>query len=269
MITLNLNIRFHKVKTHTGDHFNDIADQLAKAGCNDHPLIPVLNNIPLSDLIFTFNNIPVEISIWGFFKQLFSAKTFCNFLDLNRNCHIRRLTSNHSINWPAIWSLFSLDSSSLITSFASCKLKTFIIKNFVNELPTLSRLSILRPDLYEHWCCVGCGQATETPEHLWTCPAYTTQLQIVIQTTKDDLTHRLTEVNVSKLTEFLPELLNILNDILATPSSRSDGYINIIRSLIPSSLVDIVHKITRNNSQCFSIISQTLIVFQQKFFEDV
>ena len=142
-------------------------------------------------------------------------------------------------------------------------------KNFVNELPTLSRLSILRPDLYEHWCYVGCGQATETPEHLWTCSAYTTKLQIVVQITKDDLTHRLAEVNISKFTEFLPELLNILNDILATPTSRSDGYINIIRSLIPSSLVDIVHKITRNKGQCFSIITQTLIIFQQKLFEDV
>src|SRR5829696_1834556 len=255
MDTLNLNIHLHKVKAHTGDHFYDIADQLAKVGCNTHPLIPVLNNIPLSDLIFTFNKVPVEISIRGFFKQLFSAKTFCNFLDLNRNCHIKRLTRNKSINWPAIWSLFSLNSSSLITSFASCKLKTFIIKNFVNELPTLSRLAMLRPDLYEYWCCVDCRQGTETSAHLWTCPAYATKLRDVIQTTKDDLIYRLTELNVSKLTEFLPELLDVLNDILATPSSRTDGYINIIQSIIPSSLVNIIHKITRNKGQCFSIIT--------------
>src|SRR4051812_993569 len=266
--TLKLSIHLHKVKAHNNDHFNDIADQLAKAGCNTPSLIPILNNIPSSDLIFTFNKVPVEISIRGFFKHLFSAKTFCNFLDLNRNSLIRRHTENHTINWPAIWSLLSLDSSSLVTSFASCKLKTFIIKNFVNELPTLSRISVLRPDLYEHWCCIGCNQATETPAHLWTCNAYSTRIHNVIQITKDDLIHRLTESNASKLTEHLSKLSDVFNDIFVTPSSRTDGYIDIIQSLIPSSLVNVVHKITRNKGRCFSTITQTLLVFHQKLFED-
>src|SRR4051794_28019182 len=95
--------------------------------------------------------------LFGAFSNTYFRQKICYFLDLNRNSHIRRLTNNHSINWLAIWSLFSLNTSSLVISFTSCKLKTFIIKNFVNELPTLSRMSVLRPDLYEYWCCVGCN----------------------------------------------------------------------------------------------------------------
>ena len=114
-----------------------MADSLAKAGHYLPSLSPSLVHTSRLSLIFTFNNIPIESSIRQFFKNFSSASNFSAFLDLNRNDHIK----THSVfHLPLIWQFFTFNSSPLSTSFETSRLKSFIIKIFVNELPTLSQL---------------------------------------------------------------------------------------------------------------------------------
>jgi len=266
---LNLQVSLHKIKAHAGNYYNEIADRLAKDGCNTPPLSLLLNNVPSSDLSFCFNNIPIEVSIRGFLKQLFAAQAFGNFLNLNRNDKLRVLTVNKSINWFAIWNLFSMNTSSLSTSFASCKLKSFIIKNFIDELPSLSRLTLLRPDLYEHWPCVGCNVATETAFHIWTCPSYSSKIMDTISATKNDLIDQLSSSYRARYTAYQTELEDVFNNTFASPSSAFNGYTDIIQSRIPSSLINTVHKIAGNKERCLSIISRSLLLFHQKLYDDV
>jgi len=157
----------------------------------------------------------------------------------------------------------------MVTSFASARLKTFMMKNFVDELPVLSRMEKLRPDLYKNWNCIGCNIATESSTHLWTCPAYSSSIMDIITLSKSHLISLLNDYPGFSESSFLPELLDLFDNIFALPSSSNDGYINIIKLCIPSSLVDLVHKITRNKAKCFSVITQLTTFFIKGIFEKV
>ena len=39
----------------------------------------------------------------------------------------------------------------------------------MNELPTLDKLKIRRPDLYKTWKCPRCNRVEENLHHLWSC----------------------------------------------------------------------------------------------------
>src|SRR3954464_11981928 len=101
---------------------------------------PSLINCDSRALFYKYFDVPIEGSIRNFYKEFFSAQTFDRFLNLNRNSDLKDMTRNSSIDWTAIWSLFSLDTPILSTSFAFARLKTFIIKNFINELLTLTHM---------------------------------------------------------------------------------------------------------------------------------
>ena len=157
----------------------------------------------------------------------------------------------------------------MTTSFADTHLKTFMIKNLVDELPVLSRMERLRPDLYKNWNCIGCNLVSETATHLWMCPAYSLILTDIISLTKIHLVNLLLQFPGFKNSSLLPELLDLFDNIFALPSSRNDGYINIIKLRIPSSLVNLVHVITRNKSKCFSTVTQLVSFFFKEIFEKV
>jgi hypothetical protein len=221
-----LHVNLHKVKAHNGDFSNDMADSLAKAGRDLPSLSPSFIHTSRLSLILAFNNIPIESSIRQFFKNLSSASNFSAFLDLNRNDHIN---THSDFYWPLIWQFLTLNSSSLSTSFETSRLKSFVIKNFVNELPTLSRLEQLRPDLYKNWCCVGCNVTTETSTHMWSCSAYYTIINNIISQTKDLLLTDLKKhSNPNSYYDALPELLCSYDELFAPPSSSTDGFLNVI-----------------------------------------
>src|SRR5215216_6587526 len=157
----------------------------------------------------------------------------------------------------------------MVTSFADARLKTFMIKNFVDELPVLNRLERLRPDLYKNWNCIGCNLVSESASHLWSCPSYSPLLSDIISLTKSHLVHLLLPFPGIKDSSLLPELLDLFDNIFAVPSSRNDRYINIIRLRVPFSIVDSVHIITRNKSKCFLIITQLVTFFFKEIFEKV
>ena len=265
-----LQVSLYKVKAHTGDSSNDIADSLAKAGRDLPPITPSLIHTPKLSLIFTFNNIPIESSCRHFLKNLFAASSFSAFLDLNRNDHFKNLTSSNYFHWPLIWWFFTLNSSSLSTSFETSQLKSFIVKSFVNELPTLSRLEILRPDLYKNWCCVGCNIATETPTHMWSCSAYAIKFANIISLTQDLLLEDVRKHSKQKLYyDHLPDLLCSFDDLFTTPSSLTDGFLNVLRCQIPLEFITLIHKITRNKNNCYSIIVNSLIFFFKKVYNEI
>src|SRR5215216_6813340 len=157
----------------------------------------------------------------------------------------------------------------MVTSFANAHLKTFMIKIFVDELPVFNRLERLWPDLYKNWNCIGCNLVSETASHLWSCPSYSPILSDIILLTKDHLVNLLLPFPGFKDSSHLPELLALFDNIFALPSSRNDGYINIIKLRVSSSLVDSVHIITRNKSKCFSIVTQLVTFFFKEIFEKV
>src|SRR5215216_8121848 len=92
-----------------------------------------------------------------------------------------------------------------------------MIKNFVDELPVLSRMEQLRPDLYKNWLCLGCNIMTETPTHLWTCPTRSNTMTNIISLTKSHLVTLLKDYPNFVESSFLPEFLDLFDHIFALP----------------------------------------------------
>jgi hypothetical protein len=267
--SLNLSVTFTKVKSHTGDVLNDIADSLAKQGCRSPSLTPSLVNCKSRALFFKYFDIPIEGSVRNFYKEFFSAQTFDRFLNLNRNSDLKDMTRNSSIDWITIWSLFSLDTPALSTSFAFARLKTFIVKNFINELPTLTRMKQLHPDLYAGWYCIGCHVENETPLHFWTCDAFSSKMNNIISDTKvlaGDLIRKNGDTHTLSL---LSNFFDLFDEIFITPSRYDDGYYNIIRSRIPSRMVSLIHQIVRSKHLAISITVKICLFFFEKIYDNV
>ena len=59
------------------------------------------------------------------------------------------------------------NSNSNETNFTQSKIKSFLIKNLMEELPTIEKLKIRHPDLYRNWNCCVCNKKKETYDHVW------------------------------------------------------------------------------------------------------
>jgi hypothetical protein len=153
---------------------------------------------------------------------------------------MRNLTIDLSIDWIAIWHFLSLDSSSLVTSFTSTRLKTFIFKNFMGEMPVLERMIQVLPDLYKDWNCASCNNDLETINHVWQCSVHKPYITSIINSTKALLNKLLVEYSISSTLLFD---LNTVFDQTFEISSDT-GLIQVMKALIPCSLVSVIHKIT-------------------------
>jgi hypothetical protein len=175
------------------------------------------------------------------------------------------MTINSNIDWRAIWKLLSLDSSSLITSFVSTRLKSFIFKNFTDELPVITRMVQLLPDIYKDWNCVSCNVNIETSTYIWRCPAYFTKITAIISFTKIRLNQLLEVFSPHSFLQF--ELNSVLDQIFDILSDT--GLVLIMKALIPCSLVSVIQKITRSGNKSLKIIIQLLLFFFQKMYEEI
>jgi len=82
---LDLDVRMTKVKAHSSDRLNDMADILAKRAIRDGQCLNLnLTNISALRLIMTCDNLEIEMSSRQCFKHLSYAKNFYQFLLLRR-----------------------------------------------------------------------------------------------------------------------------------------------------------------------------------------
>src|SRR5215216_581516 len=151
VISLKLQVSFVKVKGHSDDFYNDKADFLAKQGCHLTPLTLNITSTEDMRIVLSFKEIPIESSSQKFWKDLCAASQFSEYLELNKNCSIKQQTSNKEISWSSIF-LYLADNDNgnrSSTSFLQRSKKAFKIKILTEELPTLSKLEIRRPDIYK------------------------------------------------------------------------------------------------------------------------
>ena len=99
---LDLDVMMIKVKAHSGDRLNELADQLAKKAIQEGPLLNlILTNIPDMRMIMTCDNLAIEASSRQCLKHLSHAQNFYQFLQLRRAQDILLLTKQHHIQWSA------------------------------------------------------------------------------------------------------------------------------------------------------------------------
>jgi len=95
---LDLEVIMKKVKAHSGDRLNDLADELAKnAVIHSLRLILNLTLIPTLRMIMTCDNLHIEMSSRKCLKHLSHANNFYQFLLLRRSTDLLLLSEQHCI----------------------------------------------------------------------------------------------------------------------------------------------------------------------------
>ncbi|RHZ80674.1 hypothetical protein Glove_132g171 [Diversispora epigaea] len=176
-----LKVICHKVKAHSGDKYNEIADSLAKIpgfvkGIKNNIFEGTLitlnyNSITSLNFIPTWKSTPIETPIKDAIKEINRIKSMLNFKYQERFKHIMSSTKCREIDWDLT---FKTKHPSKITSDTTNKedssRRSFAIKLLCEELPTLSRRYVHKPNLYNSSSCVLCDESIEEDNmHVFTC----------------------------------------------------------------------------------------------------
>lgn len=171
----DLSLTCIKVKSHSGDYFNDHADFLASAA-HSHLDLVCLDSSALSSHHFTlaFNDLVVDTNPWHFYNSVCCASYFCDMLHLDHFQFLHLLASDlfSDIDWPLTLRSFHF-SPSHDTSFNADALSRFMVfkaQLLFDELPTLKIEKCQHPDLYPPTLtCQSCITHDEDFTHLYLC----------------------------------------------------------------------------------------------------
>jgi ribonuclease HI len=164
-------VQLIKVKAHTGDFGNELADRLAKQGA-----------VTGMRWTVSFHALPEIVFHPVHGEQHLVEGDLCTFLKMQSQLRVsvtwqyrKRVQANirffESVDWDS--TIFNLHDGnlpgSLATSMSSCSSRAYRIKALHGMLPTAMRQYVTRPDLYSDDLCPRCLQAAESSEHLWQC----------------------------------------------------------------------------------------------------
>ena len=163
--TKQMLLNFVKVKAHSGDHLNDRADHLAKAAVTVAPRLNIKYlSLPSIKVKINCDYLTLEASSRQSIKTLHEAKHFYHLLQLQRNSDLKLLTEHQHINWNSTSFMLNYNTSDKergSTSFNQHRQRFFKYKLFSEELPTLTKMRLRRPDLYSSDVCQSCHRSIE------------------------------------------------------------------------------------------------------------
>jgi hypothetical protein len=235
-------VDYIKVKSHSGNAGNDLADDIAKsavirAESNQNRIV---DTSKLSTHRLTFCPFFQSLSWDGHFRKCISTLMgFINNAEWSLNSHSRKWFDNDGhntipfnlannirslddindffvennssfIRWDLTWNLCRTLRHHNRFGPEFSRFNSFNIKCLNNYLPTIDNLRKRQPDLYDStWLCHFCGNHEETLEHMFRCASidWSPITNNVINAT-NNLTQRL---NINSNLDF--------NRILSTPTA--------------------------------------------------
>ena len=170
-----------KVKGHSQDKFNNIADKLAKRGCSEG-----LSEGVILDIDFFTS---VLLGSYGEYMGGYSVACMWGGMGIDRNIRsfIKWL---NSLKHEALWSTSKAPRDLIHLSQANVNILGATISNVKNRncrswkdhkswafaiklvsgcLPTIDQMVYRFPDLFSNWPCTLCQQEPETLKHLLIC----------------------------------------------------------------------------------------------------
>jgi exonuclease III/ribonuclease HI len=167
----NIKLSLKKVKAHSGEEYNERADQLAKEA-NQLPAIEW--NFKGGKYVQTamkWKGTIVEKAPREFIKQVTAMDNTYRWTRQKRNQRLlgKQVNRSEEYTWKQFWSHMRI--SGLHTSFKESKKRNFRIKMLHNEMPTLEKLTERKPHLYSdaNNRCRMCNLELETRDHLFEC----------------------------------------------------------------------------------------------------
>ena len=151
-------------------------------------------------------------------------------------------------------------------------------KLIFNELPTIDKLHLRRPDLYpDELLCSLCHMELETNEHVWFCSAPSTSshqdtFKKIVHLARDSLVIKLTNLwQKDDRNKYFPYNQDIIiMDCWSLPSSPLTwSCYDLLRGFIPQFLVDVVYAVTRKSDLTESILNKLIFKLQDRAFKYV
>ncbi|GBB96553.1 hypothetical protein RclHR1_02780016 [Rhizophagus clarus] len=180
--THSLEVSLIKVKAHSNDQYNDMADQLAKDVTSSQSYIDI-NPAAINLNVYFKWNLPKELNkdnvhplvidrnIHHAIADITNFQAFNKFLAHYRIEDIRTVTFKNAIDWKWTKEWFNHNPvDDLPTSRKLTKFRAWQMKNCSNLLPTMNILQKYNPDLFSTASlCWHCKAEKETNQHLWLC----------------------------------------------------------------------------------------------------
>jgi ribonuclease HI len=170
--SLSLKISFHKIKSHSGNKYNDLVDSLAKSA------LPEILQINPSSIKFhtpiIFNQQYVDYPLRSFIKINSNSQAIIKWR--TQPILAKQIPSNIPINWSYTEFCLKFSHYSMFTEnnshFYHGSLFSFKLEILHNTLPTIKNLirnypTLLPPNLN----CLYCNQTPENTTHLFSCQA--------------------------------------------------------------------------------------------------
>ncbi|PKY50869.1 hypothetical protein RhiirA4_467560 [Rhizophagus irregularis] len=153
---LNLHITLHKVKAHSNNAFNDIADAQAKVG-HFHQTPTSINHRHLPSQMITIewnNEIPIDKDVRKCIGTISNYKRIEDHLNHPSLIDIKEATAQHIINWSCTSKWFNYNGHETATSTQHIKDTAWKIKRSTLNLPTLDILNRNFPKLIKNHTCL-------------------------------------------------------------------------------------------------------------------
>ncbi|GBC41334.1 hypothetical protein GLOIN_2v1811257 [Rhizophagus irregularis DAOM 181602=DAOM 197198] len=212
---LDLNISVYKIKGHSGDLGNEMADSLSKLALRE-----------TEGSLITYLNIPEDMS-WEYnlywrrelikeaprdfmkeFNQRYYKAAWLS-LDVSRTLRVNILDAQ--IDWKNSYMIIMEEYKGDITD-SNNKTVAYKLKNFLEILPTMTLLNKRNPEVYRSGKCVRCQFMMESWTHLWICKENETSIIQIINQAFEILKEKLDNQNFRLDFNYYARLLQILND---------------------------------------------------------
>ncbi|PKY17728.1 hypothetical protein RhiirB3_430406 [Rhizophagus irregularis] len=169
---LSIKVSLFKVKAHSGDHYNDVADTLAKAG--RLILTPTTVNhehLPSQILTLEWNEeIPLDKDVRKCIGTIINYKKIEDHIQHPSLSFVKDATKNNLIDWSLSSKWFNFNRQNDSTSEKHTKDLKWKIRCSTLSLPTLDILNRNYPLLINNnITCLFCDSDSESNHHLWMC----------------------------------------------------------------------------------------------------
>jgi ribonuclease HI len=271
--TKRLKLTLIKVKGHSNDHLNDLADTLAKHGrINGHILNLDFNtnsldfNIDFISFRAHWNGIPIEHHLRATIKSLNNA-TIESLWTTSRGVRDSLFLAGRRINCNFTWASLKHLTHHRCISFQHNTLWTFNLKLINNMLPFAALLQERFGDTFANWSCPLCNFEDDCLLHLITCPKLTEIWNEVIADITNSVgkffkKHDLT-VNGQ---EFMNTILPRTNDHL---HFIQDNFSNWLKGFIDSSTLSQVFHFTKSMALATTLTLKIVVKLQSLFRSNI
>jgi ribonuclease HI len=165
----SLNLELEKVKSHSGDKWNDEADRLAKEGKSASTVLN-LGDIKNDNIEYeiTWKSNRIENSVKCFISKLNKRYIDAEWVYARKD----NLEEGTKYNWKRLWQGIKKQRGINCLSLKDSKNLILQVKCLSNNLPTLSELKKRKPEVYKSDHCILCKKGlSEDLDHLMSCSA--------------------------------------------------------------------------------------------------